>query len=318
MTSMKAVVVDRYGGPFRVAELPIPEPAPGQILVRVEAAGLNPMDWQFAAGAVREVIPAVFPMVIGSDAAGEVAAVGESVGRFGIGDKVYGQFLEHPIGSTGTFAEFVAIDENASVGPSPKTVDAAGAAALPTAAGTAFDLIDAVSPLQGKTVLVVGAGGGVGSYTVQLAAAAGAVVLGTARPLARERLLSYGAVRVIDHSTVSVAEAVRARYADGVDVLLDMTAGADAFSHHLAAVRRGGLAASLTRAATGVDAKALGVRAIDIAVQMGPDLLARIASSIDTGEIILPPIARVDLEAAPRVLEQASAGHADGKTVVIP
>jgi hypothetical protein len=67
-----------------------------------------------------------------------------------------------------------------------------------------------------------------------------------------------------------------------------------------------------------VDAKALGVRAIDIAVQMGPDLLGRIASSIDTGEIILPPIARVDLDAAPRVLEQASASHADGKTVVIP
>ena len=120
MTRMKAVVVDRYGGPFRVAELPISETAPGQILVRVEAAGLNPMDWKFADGAFREVVPAVFPMVIGSDAAGEVAAVGESVSRFGIGDKVFGQFLGHPIGSTGTFAEFVAIDENASVGPSPR------------------------------------------------------------------------------------------------------------------------------------------------------------------------------------------------------
>ena len=119
MTSMKAVVVDRYGGPFRVAELPMPEATPGQILVRVEAAGLNPVDWQFADGALRELIPAVFPMVIGSDAAGEVAAVGESVSRFGVGDKVYGQFLGHPIGSTGTFAEFVAIDENASIGPSP-------------------------------------------------------------------------------------------------------------------------------------------------------------------------------------------------------
>lgn len=167
-------------------------------------------------------------------------------------------------------------------------------------------------------MLVVGAGGGVGSYTVQLAVAAGAVVLGTSRPIARERLLSYGAVGVIDHSTVSVAEAVRPRYAERVDVLLDMTAGADAFSQHLAAVRRGGLAASLTRAATGVDADSLGARAIDIAVQMGPNLLARIASSIDTGEIILPPIARVDLDTAPRVLEQARAGHADGKTVVIP
>lgn len=83
-------------------------------------------------------------------------------------------------------------------------------------------------------------------------------------------------------------------------------------------MRRGGLAASLTRAATRVDAKALGVRAIDIALQMGPDLPARIASSIDTGEIVLPPITRVDLDTAPQVLEQASAGHADGKTVVIP
>jgi NADPH2:quinone reductase len=318
MTSMRAVVVDRYGGPFRVAELPIPETGPGEILVRVEAAGLNPMDWQFAAGAFREFIPGVFPMVIGSDAAGEIAAVGESVSRFGIGDKVYGQFLGHPIGSTGTFAEFVAVDENASVGPSPLKVDAAGAAALPTAAGTAFDLIDAVGPLQGKTVLVVGAGGGVGSYAVQLAVAAGAVVLGTARPIARERLLSYGAVDVIDHSAVSVVEAVRALYRDGVDVLLDMTDGVDVFSQHLRAVRRGGLAASLRRAATGADAEALGVSAIDIALQMGPDLLVRIASSIDTGEIVLPPIARVDLANAPRVLEQASAGHADGKTVVIP
>ena len=197
-------------------------------------------------------------------------------------------------------------------------MDAAGAAALPTAAGAAFDLIEAVAPLQGKTVLVVGAGGGVGSYTVQLAVASGAVVLGTSRPIARERLLSYGAVDVIDHSAVSVAEAVRARYVDGVDVLLDMTEGVDAFSEHLTAVRRGGLAASLTRAATGANAGVLGVRAIDIALQMGPDLLARIASSIDNGEIVLPPIERVDLDTAPQVLEDASAGHADGKTVVIP
>jgi NADPH:quinone reductase-like Zn-dependent oxidoreductase len=116
MSTMKAVVVDRYGGPFRVAELGIPEATPDQILVRVEAAGLNPMDWEFANGIARGQLPAVFPMVIGSDAAGEVVAVGESVSRFRIGDRVYGQFLGFPIGSTGTFAQFVAIDEKASVG----------------------------------------------------------------------------------------------------------------------------------------------------------------------------------------------------------
>jgi NADPH:quinone reductase-like Zn-dependent oxidoreductase len=318
MTNMKGIVVDRYGGPFRVAELGIPETRPDEILVRIEASSLNPMDWKFAAGALRERVPAVFPMVIGSDAAGEVAAVGESVSRFSTGDQVHGQFLGYPIGSTGTFAQFAAIDENASIGPSPKQVDAAGAAALPTAAGAAFDLIDAVSPLQGKTVLVVGAGGGVGSFAVQLAVAAGAVVLAISRPIARERLLSYGAVDVIDHSAVSVAEAARARCVDGVDVLLDMTEGVEAFSRHLAAVGPGGLAASLTRAATGVNAEARGIRAIDVALKMGPDLLARIASSVDAHEIVLPPLERVDLDAAPRVLERARAGHADGKTVVIP
>jgi NADPH:quinone reductase-like Zn-dependent oxidoreductase len=240
------------------------------------------------------------------------------VSRFAPGDKVYGQFLGQPVGSTGTFAEFVAIDQNVSVGPSPRKVDALGAAALPTAAGAAFDLIDAVGPLRGTTVLVVGAGGGVGSYAVQLATAEGAVVLATARPIARERLLSYGAVDAIDHSAVSIAQAVHGRYPDGVDVLLDMTRGVDAFSQHLEAVRRGGLAASLSGAAAEADAEAVGVVAIDVALQMGPDLLARIASSIDTGEIVLPPIARVDLDGALRALDQARAGHADGKTVVIP
>jgi NADPH2:quinone reductase len=315
---MKAVIVDQYGGPFRVAELPVPETTPGQILVRVQAAGLNPMDWKFADGVFRDSVPAVFPMVIGSDAAGEVTAVGESVSRFGVGDKVYGQFLGYPVGSTGTFAQFVAVDENANVGPAPKNVDAVGAAALPTAAGTALDLIEAVSPLQGKTVLIVGAGGGIGSYAVQLAVAAGAVVLAAARPIARERLLSYGPVDVIDQSAVDIAKAARSRYPDGLDVLLDPSEGVETFSEHLMAVRRGGQAASLNQAAAGSNAEALGIDAVDIGLQMRPDLLARIASSIDTGEMVLPPIKRVGLDAVPQTIEQARAGNANGKTVVIP
>jgi NADPH:quinone reductase-like Zn-dependent oxidoreductase len=88
MTSMKAVVVDRFGGPFRVAELPVPETTAGQVLVDVEAAGLNPTDWQFADGALRELILAVVPMVIGSDAAGEGVAVGTGAAVHGTSRRI--------------------------------------------------------------------------------------------------------------------------------------------------------------------------------------------------------------------------------------
>lgn len=170
---MRAVTVTEYGATPAVAEIPAPEPGPGHVLIRLAAAGMNPMDRMLASG-VWKPMPAVFPMVLGADGAGVVAKLGEGASRFAVGDELFGQLLIAPLGSAGTYAERVAVPEDAPLAPVPSGLDDVVAAALPTALGTGLALVDLLQPLAGKTVLIKGAAGGVGSFATPFAANAGA------------------------------------------------------------------------------------------------------------------------------------------------
>src|SRR6202046_2204990 len=174
--AMRAVTVRQFGQSPQVEELATPVAGPGQVLIKLAAASGNPMDAKLASGEWRPA-PGIFPMVLGVDGAGVIEAVGEGVTRFSPGDRVFGQLFIPPVGSSGTYADFVAVTSDAPLAHVPVGLDLVLAAAAPTAGTTGLSLIDLLEPAEGQIVLIVGAGGGVGTFATQFAVNAGASVI---------------------------------------------------------------------------------------------------------------------------------------------
>jgi NADPH:quinone reductase-like Zn-dependent oxidoreductase len=312
---MRAVIVKEYGGTPVVAEIPTPQPGPGQVLIKLQAAGMNPMDRTLSSGA-QQSEAATFPMVLGADGAGTVEQVGEGVTRFLPGDKVFGQMWAAPFVEAGTDAEYVAVYEEVPLARVPDGLDPVVAAALPTAGMAGLLLVDQLKPLTGKTVLIIGAGGGVGAFVCQFVVAAGGRVIASARTEQAERLRGYGVEATIDHTRTSLPDAVRQAYPDGVDVLIDLASDADGFAALASLVRPGGTAVT-TRYVADVEAiKTAGVTGVNFALEPPPGLLERVADALVTGQIVAPPITRITLDEAPALLDGSNGVPADGKTVI--
>jgi NADPH2:quinone reductase len=312
---MRAVTVTEYGATPAVAEIPTPEPGPGQLLIKLAAAGMNPMDRTLASGAWKPM-PAVFPMVLGSDGAGVVEKLGERTSRFAVGDELLGQLLIPPLGSAGTYAEYVAVTEDAPLVAVPSGLDDVVAAALPTAGGTGSALVSLLGPLADKTVLIAGAGGGVGSFATQFAANAGANVIANVRAADAERMRVYGAAETIDHTAVVLPDAVRQAHPDGIDALIDMVSDPAGFAALASLVRPGGTAVTTLYVADEEALRAAGVTGINFALQPSSELFARVAEAVADGSIAAPPITRISLDEAPAALNPARGRHISGKTVI--
>ena len=312
---MRAVTVSEYGATPMVGEVPTPEPGAGQVLIRLGAAGMNPADRKLASGEWRPA-PATFPMVLGVDGAGVVEAVGEGTTRFSVGEEVFGQLLVAPIGSAGTYAEYVAVSADAPLARIPSGLDEVLAAALPTAGGTGLALVESLEPLAGKTVLIVGAGGGVGSFATQFAVNAGARVIANVHAAAAERMRGYGATETFDHTEAPLVDPVRRAHPDGIDVLIDLVSDADGFAALASLVRPGGAAVTTQYVANIEALSAAGVTGVNFAVHETSELLERVADALIGGRIVAPPIKRVTLDEVPSTLIAAESGHADGKTVI--
>ena len=313
---MRAATVTEYGGTPTVTEIPTPEAGPGQILIKLRAAGMNPMDLWLASGAWKPM-PATFPMVLGADGAGIVEKLGEGTSRYSGGEHVFGQLMVAPLGSAGTYAEYVAVSEDAPLARVPTGLDDVVAAALPTAGGAGLALVDQLEPLADKTVLIVGAGGGVGSFATQFAANAGGNVIANVRADDAERMRGYGAKETIDRRAVALPAAVRQAHPDGVDVVIDLVdADAAGFGAVASLVRPGGTAMSTNYVAGEAALRASGVTAINFALPMSSQLLARLAEAVVDGRIVTPPITRISLEEVPAALNPAQPRPARGKTVI--
>ncbi len=312
---MRAVVVNEYGGTPVVAEIPTPQPGPSQVLIKVRASGVNPMDRTFASGAQRSEA-ATFPMVLGADGAGVVETIGAGETRFSPGDTVFGQLWAAPLVEAGTHADYVAVSVDLPLARVPDGLDLVVAAALPTAGMTGLSLVEGLTPLAGKTVLIVGAGGGVGSFASQFAVAAGARVIASVRPDMAQRLRGYGVAETVDHTRAPLADAVRQAHPDGIDVLMDLASDAGGFAALAALVRRGGTAVT-TRYVADVEAlKGAGVTGTNFGLQPSAALLERVADALVRGQIVAPPITRIALDQVPVLLSGAKSVPADGKTVV--
>ena len=312
---MRVVTVAGYGATPAVAEIPTPEPGPGQLLIKLRAAGMNPMDYTLASGAWKPM-QAVFPMVLGADGAGVVEQLGEGTTKFAVGEDLFGQLLIPPLGSAGTYAEYVAVTEDAPLARVPAGLDDVVAAALPTAGGTGSALVSLLEPLADKTVLIAGAGGGVGSFATQFAANAGANVIANVRAADAERMRAYGAAETIDHTAVSLPDAVRQAYPDGVDALIDMVSDPADFAALASLVRPGGAAVTTLYVADEEALRAAGITGINFALQASSELFVRVAEAVADGRIAAPPITRISLDEAPAALNPARARHINGKTVI--
>ncbi|MDR6889911.1 MULTISPECIES: NADP-dependent oxidoreductase [Variovorax] len=216
-TTQRAVLIRAYGGAdaAEIAQIARPTAAPGQVLVRLRAAGVNGLDWKVREGFVREAFPLQLPAVLGIELAGVVEEVGAGASRFHIGDRVMG-----PLGGLGAYADFVAVDE-ANLVRTPPDLDDVHAAAIPVAAVAAWQSLHHAGPIAaGQRILIHGAAGGLGGYAVQYARQAGAEVFATASTAHVDYVRSLGADHVIDYLSERF-ESV----AEGIDLVLDYVGG---------------------------------------------------------------------------------------------
>ncbi|HLO27180.1 MAG TPA: NADP-dependent oxidoreductase [Geobacteraceae bacterium] len=309
MHTMKAVRIHTYGGPEVLVyeEVPRPQPGQGEVLVRVEAAAVNPVDWKIREGYLREMLPHALPLIMGWDVSGVVEETGPGVTRFRAGDEV---FSRPDLLRDGTYAEYVVIRET-EVALKPGSVDHLHAAAIPLAGLTAWkSLIEAAGAAPGQRVLIHGAAGGVGSYAVQLAKWRGAHVTATASAPNLDYLRRLGADEIIDYRSVRFEDVT-----GDVDVVID-TIGGDTQQRSWQVLKRGGILVSIISPPPPEQAAAHGVRQAFVFIQPDAAVLAELAKLVDAGKLRPYVEAVLPLAEARRAQELSQGGHVRGKIVL--
>ena len=306
---MKAVRIHSYGGPevLKYEDAPRPKPGKGEVLIRVHAAGVNPIDWKVRAGYMKDFIPHSFPLILGWDVSGVIEEVGAIVSRFKKGDEVY-SLPDHT--RDGAYAEYIVVRES-EVALKPSTLHHIRAAAVPLATLTAWQALFDTAQLQPRQrVLIHGAAGGVGHFAVQLAKWKGAHVIGTASAKNHEMLYKLGADEMIDYTTQRFEDV-----AGNIDVVLD-TIGSDTQERSWQVLKTGGVLVSLVQQPSEKEANEHGARGIRLGARPNGQELAEIAKIIDAGKLA-PVIDRIlPLSEARRAHELSQSGRTHGKIVL--
>jgi NADPH:quinone reductase-like Zn-dependent oxidoreductase len=307
---MRAFTLDDFDATPALRDLPAPVPGEGELLIRVRASSVNPVDAAIAAGMLRGMVEHELPIVLGRDFAGVVEQAGEGATRFAPGDAVFG-FVRHaaPAVRDGSWAELISVPES-SVAAVPSGVDVHEAGATPLAGITALFAVDALELRPGQTVLIVGATGGVGSFAIQLAVHAGARVIAPGYARDEDHLRALGVSEVLDRDG-DVAAAVRSAHPDGVDALIDLVSYTpDAFELHAAALADGG------RAASPLPGVGEGPGRFPILASPDPAALDRLAGLLDAGTLRVPVQHTSPLEQAGEAMAALSAEHTQGKRAI--
>jgi NADPH:quinone reductase-like Zn-dependent oxidoreductase len=285
------------------------------VRIRVRAAALNGIDVAVSSGLLRSIADYRFPVVIGFDGAGIVDAVGDGVTGISIGDEVLGHYAFGSELNHGTLAEHALLTADATV-VKPSSLAFTEAAALPLAGSAALKAVEAIDLRLGETVLIAGAGGGVGSFAIQHARATGATVIATGRPDDAQRLRRLGAAEVVNYQD-DVAEQVHAAHPNGVDALIDMvTFDSDSFATLAKAVRPGGKVATLTGGATEEALAAAGLTGQMIMAGTSRDSLTRLITEIERGALTIDVERVLPLDDADEGLKTMANRRARGKIVI--
>ncbi|HHX46682.1 NADP-dependent oxidoreductase [Brevibacterium linens] len=306
---MRAAVYDAYTENFddiTVRELPDPKLPPASVLIEVRAAGVNPVDWKLVGGHLDPVMPTQFPVTPGWDVAGVVVGLGFDTPEFSIGDEVVAYARKDVLGG-GTFAEKVAVPVRA-VAPKPKSLSWEQAGGLPLAGGTALRTLESLGDLEGRTVLIHGASGGVGSFAVQIAKAAGARVIGTASETNHEYLRGLGAEPVTygDGLVERVLDAAGGK----VDGVADFVGGV--LDDTLAVLTEGGPHASVA------DPSVAEHGGRYIWVRPDGSETARLGLLVDEGKLTVDVAGTYGLDDVPQAFKDSATGHVRGKLVIVP
>jgi NADPH:quinone reductase-like Zn-dependent oxidoreductase len=306
--TMRAAVIHEFGAPevFRMETVPVPMPKGGEVLVRVEAAGVNPVDWKARRGVSMGL---KLPAVMGWDVAGTVAAVGEGVSEWKAGDRVFGMvnFPDHG----GGYAEYVAAPAG-HLSRMPGGLDTVTAAAAPLAALTAWQgLFEHGDVRLGSRVLIQAAAGGVGHLAVQLASETGAHVIGTASARNAGFVKELGANEVVDYHATRFEDVVR-----NVDLVLEGTGDQDVAARCVRTLSPTGHIVTLASSVDVGPLRALGARAERMIVHAERAHLDAIAERLDDGRLRVEIDRVFPLEDVVRAHEHSESGHARGKIVL--
>ena len=306
---MQALTLNGYDGIASLAlkEVPAPEPRPGDVLIEVRAASVNPVDGKIAQGYARARMELEFPHVLGRDCSGVVAKVGSNVTGLKAGDEVYGVCDQT---RSGTHAQFVAIDA-ANVGLKPKSIDHAAAAALAVAGLSALAGIVTTGNVQaGQKVLIHAGAGGVGSIAIQIAKHLGAYVAATAGPSNLEFVRSLGADLAIDYTAGDFAQAVK-----DYDLVFDLMGG-DIRYRSFAVLKPGGVITHISVPPMNQQPPRTDVTVKPAPVSYERRLLDQVAGWVDGG-VVKPVVeARVPFRDAITAYERVMTGHTRGKIVL--
>ena len=306
---MKAIIVDEYGGPdvLKLEEVPRPEPKDDQILVRVIAAGVNPVDAAARSEKYAKFFGIVLPFVPGYDIAGIVEKKGANIKKFKTGDSVYAYI---GLGEGGGYAEYAVVTE-VEAAPKPKSLNYIEAAAVPVVALTARQaLIDTAKLSAGQTVLIHGGSGGVGTFAIQIAKARGAKVIATASTANQDLLKKLGAHVAIDYTKTRFEDVAK-----DVDVVLD-SVGKDTLARSYGVVKEGGFIVTLVAQIDQAELDKHKIRGASLSVEPNPDELAKIGRLIDEKKIKVIVSQTFPLSEAMKAQEQVATGHTRGKIVL--
>lgn len=313
---MKACIIEKFGGrsELKVMDRPAPEAGEGEVLIRIHAAGVNPVDWKIREGMLKDMFPHRFPLILGWDLSGVVAAVGHSARRFAPGDEVYA-YARRPEVAHGTYAEYIALPES-YVTRKPANLSMTEAASIPLTALTAYQaLFDDGRLKEGQSVFILGASGGVGSSAVQLAAVTGCRIIALASSRNHDYLKSLGAEAVIDYERGDFIQSLGEVMPNGVDLVFDCHGG-DTLERGQLCARVGG---SLVSIAGTVDEESLKPRDVRFAhtfVESNVPQLDRISEFIQSGRFSANVTQTFSLEQVADAHKQMESGHTRGKIVI--
>ena len=306
---MKAIVVHEYGGPevLKYEDAPRPEPKEDQILVRVVAAGVNPVDGMIRSGMFAKHEKAAFPMILGGDIAGVVENVGNKITKFKAGDPVFAYLS---LKNGGGYAEYALATEREAA-PKPKSLTYVEAAAVPIVGLTAWQaLVDTAKLSAGQTVLIHGGSGGVGTFAIQIAKARAAKVIATASTANQHLLKELGADIAVDYTKQKLEDVAK-----DVDVVLD-SVGKDTLARSYGVVKKGGFIVSIVARLDQAELDKHRIHGATLSVDPNSEELAEIGKLIDEKKIKVIVSQTFPLSEAVKAQEQAATGHTRGKIVL--
>lgn len=312
---MKAAQYKEFGSPenVEVEKMELPDLREGEVLIKIKAAGVNPVDGVILKGHYKDMMPHKFPIIPGWDMAGVIEKRGHAARRFDVGDEVYA-YARRPEVKWGTFAEYIVIPDS-YLAKKPKNFSFEEAAAVPLAGLTAYQSLYRAGNLkEGQTVLILGASGGVGSYAIQLAKARNAQVVGVASEENHEYMRSLGADHTIDYKDTDVGEAAKEIYSRGVDLIFDCTSG-ETMKQSLKALKEGGKMVSILTQKGDIEED------IDfefVFVEPNAGQLDHIRELAEDEKLKVNLSKKYDLEEVSEALKQIQTLHTTGKIVVVP